>query len=64
MKDVLVPDVGRRMTKQEMWETARREMKKGGHFKVPTKKTEAIGYQSEDIPLQERLLRDSPAPAD
>ncbi|MBR67585.1 MAG: hypothetical protein CMO67_05750 [Verrucomicrobiales bacterium] len=33
-------------------------MKKGGHFKVPTKKTEAIEYQSEDIPLQERLLRD------
>ena len=58
VKDVLVPDVVEADDYKKWWETARREMKKGGHFKVPTKKTEAIGYQSEDIPLQERLLRD------
>ena len=33
-------------------------MTEAGHFKVPTKKTEAIEYQAEDIPLQERLLKD------
>ncbi|SVC72696.1 uncharacterized protein METZ01_LOCUS325550, partial [marine metagenome] len=38
--------------------TARREMKKDGHFKLPTKKSEPIEYHAQDIPLQERLLLD------
>ena len=58
VKEVLVPDVVEADDYKKWWETARREMKKGGHFKVPTKKTEAIEYQAEDIPLQERLLKD------
>lgn len=58
VKEALVPDVVEADDYKKWWETARREMKKGGHFKVPTKKTEAIEYQAEDIPLQERLLKD------
>ena len=58
VKEVLVPDVIDVDDYKKWWETARREMKKGGHFKVPTRKTEAIEYQSEDVPIQERLLND------
>jgi transcription elongation GreA/GreB family factor len=58
VKDVLVPDVIDADDYKKWWETARREMRKGGHFKVPTKKTEAIRYLEEDAPLQERLLND------
>ena len=58
VKEILVPDVIDADDYKKWWETARREMKKGGHFKVPTRKTEAIEYQSEDVPLQERLLND------
>ena len=58
VKEVLVPDVIDADDYKKWWETARREMKKGGHFKVPTRKTAAIEYQSEDVPLQERLLGD------
>ena len=56
VKEALVPDVIDADDYKKWWETARREMKKGGHFKVPTKKMEAIKYQSEDTPLQDRLL--------
>ncbi len=58
VKEVLVPDVIDADDYKKWWETARREMRKGGHFKVPTKKTEAIRYLEEDAPLQERLLND------
>ena len=56
VKEVLVPEVIDADDYKKWWETARREMRKGGHFKVPTKKTEAIQYQAQDAPLQERLL--------
>ena len=58
VKEALVPGVIDADDYKKWWETARREMKKGGHFKVPTKKTEAIEYQSEDTPLQDRLQND------
>ena len=58
VKEVLVPDVIDADDYKKWWETARREMRIGGHFKVPTKKTEAIRYMEEDAPLQERLLND------
>ncbi len=58
VKEALVPEVIDADDYKKWWETARREMKKGGHFKVPTKKTEAIEYQSDDTPLQDRLQND------
>jgi transcription elongation GreA/GreB family factor len=58
VKEALVPDVIDPDDYKKWWETARREMKKGGCFKVPTKKTEAIEYKSEDTPLQDRLQDD------
>ena len=58
VQEVLVPDVVEKDDYKKWWETARREMKKDGHFKLPTRKTEPIEYQSQDIPLQERLLGD------
>ncbi len=54
---VLVPDVIRDDWKK-WWETAKQEMKKDGHFVVPTKKTEAIVYQAQETSLQARLLAD------
>jgi len=58
VQEALVPEVIDKDDYKKWWETARREMKKDGHFKLPTKKTEAIEYQSQEIPLQERLLQD------
>ncbi|MBU6409780.1 MAG: GreA/GreB family elongation factor [Verrucomicrobia bacterium] len=43
---------------KKWWETARREMKKDGHFIVPGKKTEPIVYQAQETSLEERLLTD------
>jgi transcription elongation GreA/GreB family factor len=54
---VLVPDVIADDWKK-WWEVAKQEMKKDGHFVVPTKKTEAIVYQSQETSLQARLLAD------
>ena len=54
---VLVPDVIRDDWKK-WWETAKREMKKDGHFIVPTKKTEPVIFQAKEISLQDRLLAD------
>jgi len=53
----LVPDVIEEDYKK-WWEQARREMKKDGHFKLPTKKTAPIEYETQEVPLQERLLAD------
>lgn len=53
----LVPDVIRDDWKK-WWETARHEMKKDGHFVVPTKKTEPIVFQAQEKSLQDRLLAD------
>jgi transcription elongation GreA/GreB family factor len=55
IQQVLVPDVIRDDWKK-WWETARHEMKKDGHFVVPTKKSEPIVYQVQEKSLQDRLL--------
>ncbi|MBE0540222.1 MAG: GreA/GreB family elongation factor [Verrucomicrobia bacterium] len=55
IQQVLVPDVIRDDWKK-WWETAKREMKKDGHFQVPLKKTEPVLYQVEEVSLQDRLL--------
>ena len=52
---VLVPDVIKDDWKK-WWETAKRELKKDGHFQVPLKKTEPIIYQVKEVSLQDRLL--------
>ena len=43
---------------KKWWETAKREMKKDGHFIVPLKKTEPVVYQAQETSLQDRLLED------
>ena len=55
IQQVLVPDVIRDDWKK-WWETARREMKKDGHFIVPLKKTEPVVYQARETSLQDRLM--------
>ncbi len=57
IQQVLVPDVIRDDWKK-WWETAKREMKKDGHFIVPIKKTEPVVYQAKEVALQDRLLID------
>jgi transcription elongation GreA/GreB family factor len=58
VQTVLVPEVIEKDDFKKWWETARKEMKKDGHFVLPTKKSEPLEYQSQDIPLQERLLQE------
>src|SRR6266850_2826953 len=57
IQQVLVPDVIADDWKK-WWEVAKHELKKDGHFLVPTKKSEPIVYQAKEIPLQERLMGD------
>jgi transcription elongation GreA/GreB family factor len=57
IQQVLVPDVITSDWKK-WWETAKRELKKNGHFQVPTKKTDPIVYQAEEVSLQDRLMKD------
>ncbi|MCI0744420.1 MAG: GreA/GreB family elongation factor [Verrucomicrobia subdivision 3 bacterium] len=57
IQQVLVPDVIRDDWKK-WWEVAKREMKKDGHFQIPTKKSEPIIYQSQEVALDDRLLAD------
>src|SRR3989441_1374524 len=57
IQQVLVPDVIRDDWKK-WWETAKRELKKDGHFLVPVKKTDPISYQAQEVSLQDRLLSD------
>jgi transcription elongation GreA/GreB family factor len=57
IQHVLVPDVIRDDWKK-WWDTAKREMKKDGHFIVPVKKTEPVVYQVKETSLQDRLLAD------
>src|SRR5277367_4099766 len=57
IQQVLVPDVIRDDWKK-WWETAKREMKKNGHFIVPLKKTEPVVYQAQETSLQDRVLAD------
>jgi transcription elongation factor GreA len=57
IQQALVPDVIRDDWKK-WWETARREMKKDGHFIVPLKKTEPVVFQAQETSLQDRTLAD------
>ncbi len=57
IQQVLVPDIIRDDWKK-WWETARRELKKDGHFQVPQKKSEPIIYQAKEVSLQQRLLEE------
>jgi len=57
IQQVLVPDVIRDDWRK-WWETAKREMKKDGHFVVPLKKTEPVIFQEQETTLQNRLLAD------
>ena len=57
IQSVLVPDVIADDWKK-WWETAKREMKKDGHFIVPVKKTEPVVYQVQETSLQVRSLAD------
>jgi transcription elongation GreA/GreB family factor/transcription elongation factor GreA-like protein len=57
IEQVLVPDVIKEDWKK-WWETAKRELKKDGHFQVPLKKSEPIIYQAKEVSLQNRLLAD------
>ncbi len=57
VQKILVPDVIASDWKK-WWEVARREMKKDGHFRVPTKKTENIEFTENVVSLQDRLLND------
>ncbi len=55
IQQVLVPEVIRDDWKK-WWDTAKRELKKDGHFQVPVKKTDPIIYQAQEVSLQDRLL--------
>ena len=55
IQQVLVPDVIRDDWRK-WWETARRELKKDGHFLIPVKKTDMILYQPKVASLQVRLM--------
>ena len=57
IQQVLTPDVIRDDWKK-WWETTKREMKKDGHFIVPTKKTEPVVFQAQETSLQDRSLAD------
>ena len=57
IQQALVPDVIQDDWKK-WWEVAKKEMKKDGHFVVPSKKTDPITYQSQETSLQDRLLTD------
>jgi transcription elongation factor GreA len=54
---LLVPDVITEDWKK-WWEVAKKEMRKDGHFQIPTKKTDPIVYQVEETALKDRLLAD------
>ena len=57
IQQVLTPDVIADDYKK-WWETAKREMKKDGHFIVPLKKTEPVVFQAQETTLQDRSLAD------
>ena len=57
IQQVLTPDVIADDWKK-WWETAKREMKKDGHFIVPSKKTELVTYQAQETSLADRSLSD------
>ena len=54
IQSVLVPDVIADDWRK-WWEAARTEMKKSGHFKMATRKSEPFIYQDEQVSIEERL---------
>ena len=57
IQQVLVPDVIRDDWKK-WWEVGKRELKKDGHFQIPTKKSDPIIYQVQEVTMDNRLLTD------
>jgi transcription elongation factor GreA len=57
IQQLLVPDVITEDWKK-WWEMAKKEMKKDGHFQIPTKKTEPVLYQVQETSLKDRLIAD------
>ncbi len=57
VQSVLVPDVIADDWKK-WWDTAKREMKKDGHYQLPIKKSNPIIYHEEEISQQTRLLKE------
>ncbi|HEU6448859.1 MAG TPA: GreA/GreB family elongation factor [Verrucomicrobiae bacterium] len=57
IQQALVPEVIKDDWKK-WWEVAKREMKKDGHFIVPTKKTDPVVYQAQETSLKQRSLAD------
>ena len=55
IQQVLVPDVIR-ADWRKWWETAKHELKKDGHFLVPSKKNDPLLYQDKEVSLEDRLL--------
>ncbi|HEY3853406.1 MAG TPA: GreA/GreB family elongation factor [Verrucomicrobiae bacterium] len=55
IQQALVPDVIKDDWKK-WWEGAKRELKRDGHFQVPSKKTDPIIYQAKEVSLQKRLM--------
>ncbi len=55
IQQALVPDVIQDDWKK-WWEVAKRELKKDGHFQLPTKKSEPIIYQAKETSLQDRSM--------
>src|SRR5690349_14487046 len=55
IQQALVPDVIRDDWRK-WWESAKHELKKDGHFRVPLKKTDPVIYQEKEVSLQSRLL--------
>ncbi|HEX3988641.1 MAG TPA: GreA/GreB family elongation factor, partial [Verrucomicrobiae bacterium] len=57
IQQVLVPDVIKDDWKK-WWEGAKRELKRDGHFQVPSKKSDPIIYQVKEVSLQKRLMEE------
>jgi len=57
IQQVLVPDVIRDDWKK-WWEVAKRELKKDGHFQIPTKKSDPVIYQAQEVSMDNRLMTD------
>ncbi len=57
IQQVLVPDVIQDDWKKWL-ETAKKELKKDGHFQLPVKKSDPIIYQEQETCLQDRLMKE------
>ncbi len=55
VQQVLVPDIIQDDWKK-WWDVAKHEMKKSGHFQLPSKKADPIIYQAKETSLQDRVL--------